>query len=74
MHLKSQRFGSLRRGQTTRNSTKIQPGMPLPHLAHGKVGTSYNIKLYKPMNMPAHLENIKKLAKNLRRRIPRKHN
>jgi hypothetical protein len=45
--------------------------MPPTHPAKSEVGTSNQVKLYKPMNMLTHLEKFEQLAKILREWIPR---
>jgi hypothetical protein len=45
--------------------------MPPTHPDKSKVGTSNQVKLYKPMNMQTHLKKFEQLAKILRERIPR---
>jgi hypothetical protein len=47
--------------------------MPLPHLDKRKVGSSNQVKLYKPMNTLTRLENFEQLAEILRERVPREH-
>jgi hypothetical protein len=47
--------------------------VPLLHLAKSKVGTSNQVKLYKPMNTLTPLENFEQLTKILRERVPREH-